>query len=99
MIMNLTKSFFENLENKQFEIQIGADEILGCELVEIKTINSATLPEGQIEPFSLLFQTSDKRVFGQNTYTLRNDSFENILLFLVPIGTNEQGTQYEAIFT
>lgn len=97
--MKLTKSFFENLDNKQFEIQTSEQENQICELIEIKSIKSATVPEGQTEPFSLLFQSSDNRVFEQNTYSLKNKTTDDIILFLVPIGSNETGTQYEAIFT
>jgi hypothetical protein len=97
--MNLTKSFFDNLDNKQFQLQIGEEEYLDLNLVEIKSIKSETIPNGQIEPFSLLFQSTDKRVFEQNTFLIKSDSTDDIHLFLVPIGANERGTQYEAIFT
>lgn len=97
--MNLTKSFFDNLDNKQFQLQIGDEEYLDLNLVEIKSIKSEIIPNGQAEPFSLLFQSTDQRVFEQNTFLMKSDSTDDIFLFLVPIGANEQGTQYEAIFT
>jgi hypothetical protein len=50
-------------------------------------------------PFSMYFLGDPGIVLPQGMYTLRSDAetFEGI--FLVPVGNDGEGTQYEAVFT
>jgi hypothetical protein len=98
-MQNLNKEIFDNLNDKDFKIKKSdeTDEIFS--LIEIKSINSHTLAEGQSEPFSLLFQSNNDTVFEQGTYRMNNKELSEIDLFLVPIASNKTGVQYEAVFT
>ena len=97
--MIINKQTFENINNKTFEISFDPKQATACELIEVKGINSHTLKEGQVEPFSLVFQTTDKTIFEQNTYMVKNKELDETQLFLVPIGSDENGVRYEAVFT
>ncbi len=95
----ITKQTFENIKNKSFEITLQADNTISCELLEVKSIACHTLKEGQAEPFSLLFQIAGDTIYEQNTYVIKNNELEEMPLFLVPIGADEKGVRYEAVFT
>lgn len=97
--MTITKQTFENIQDKSFEIAFGPEQLSVCELIEVKAINSQTLEHGQNEPFALLFQTSGDTIFEQNTYMVKNKELDEIPLFLVPVGADENGVRYEAVFT
>jgi hypothetical protein len=97
--MTLSKQSFENIVNNVFTIFFEIDNSIVSELIEVKSINSHTLAEGQAEPFSLVFQAIDDRVFEQNTFQVKHTELGELELFLVPIGADEKGVRYEAVFT
>ena len=49
-------------------------------------------------PFTLIFTGPIESVLEQSTYRLEHDKLETFEIFLVPIGPNNQGMRYEAIF-
>ena len=97
--MTLTKQSFENIHDNAFAIFFDLDNAISSELIEVKAINSHTLAEGQAEPFSLVFQVKDDRVFEQNTFKIQHEELGDLELFLVPIGADKNGVSYEAVFT
>jgi hypothetical protein len=50
-------------------------------------------------PFSLIFHGPADSNLQQATYRVENPNMEPMELFLVPIGPDEQGMRYEALFT
>ncbi len=50
-------------------------------------------------PFSIVFRGPLEPVFGQGIHRLENAAIGVFELFLVPIGPDAEGMQYEAIFT
>jgi len=52
----------------------------------------------QQEQFSLRFRGDRNQVFPQRIYPMKHDSIGDFDLFLVPIGRDESGTFYEAVF-
>lgn len=97
--MTLSKLSFENINDNVFTIFFDLDNSIVSELIEVKSINSHTLAKGQAEPFSLVFQVKDDRVFEQNTFQIQHKELGDLTLFLVPIGADENGVRYEAVFT
>lgn len=97
--MTLKKQSFENIHNNTFAIFFDLDNSISSELIEVSSINSHTLKDGQAEPFSLVFQVKDDRVFEQNTFQVTHEELGELELFLVPIGADENGVRYEAVFT
>ncbi|MHB0969739.1 MAG: DUF6916 family protein [Thermoanaerobaculia bacterium] len=49
------------------------------------------------EPFTLLFRGSET-ILPQQVYTMRHTTAGNVDIFIVPVGRDARGTQYEAIF-
>jgi len=97
--MSLTKNTFESIKDKSFEIAFNSKKSTICQLIEVKGINSDTIKEGQTEPFSLMFETPGDLIYEQNTYRVNNADLEEFALFLVPVGADENGVRYEAVFT
>ncbi|MBO0879454.1 MAG: hypothetical protein J2P17_03600 [Mycobacterium sp.] len=50
-------------------------------------------------PFSLVFRGPREPVMVQRIYRLDNDKLGSFELFLVPIGPDDHGMRYEAVFT
>ena len=73
---------------------VGDDETFSAELVEAKPLGE--LPE---RPFSLLFRVADGATLPQRIYPLEHKGLGRIELFLVPIGPDDVGMRYEAIFS
>ena len=80
-----------------FQLELEDGESLDLELVE-----ATALPAHQgaprSEPFSLVFRGPPGRVLPQSVYPMRHPRLGALSLFLVPIGGNEQGVSYEAVF-
>lgn len=49
-------------------------------------------------PFALLFVCPDQRVLQQGTYAIDHERLGMLEIFLVPVGADADGVQYEAIF-
>lgn len=70
------------------------DETFSAELVEARPLGE--LPD---RPFSLLFRVADGATLPQRIYPLEHDGLGRFELFLVPIGSDDVGMRYEAIFS
>ena len=51
------------------------------------------------QPFSLLFRGAGTTVWPQGIYHLSRPGLEQLEIFLVPVGRDESGVRYEAIFS
>lgn len=68
------------------------------ELIEVKTIGEISPNKKDRLPFSLLFRGPSEPILPQQMYPLKNSEFGEILLFIVPIGPDEDGMLYDASF-
>ena len=57
---------------------------------------AATRPR---HPFSLIFHAAPDAVVPQAIYRVENANMDPFECFLVPIGPDDQGMRYEAVFT
>jgi hypothetical protein len=92
----LTLTTFEPLLNARFSVKV-ANNALELELIELESLGPAR-PD-QREPFSLIFRGPRERWFEQGTYPLEHPELGAPEIFLVPIGPDAIGMQYQAIFT
>jgi len=69
---------------------------LTLETVEPLSLNGG--PKGMRPPFSLMFRCPDQRVLPQRQYRLDHPAIGEVSIFIVPIGRDETGVRYEAIF-
>ena len=94
MIENITKEMFrENLKTK-FRVKTETSDPLELELVELT--ESVSTPKH--EQFALLFHGPQSPLLSQMTYHMEHERLGEFDLFLVPVGRDQNGFQYEAVF-
>jgi len=65
-----------------------------------KVVNLPAYNNQERKPFSILLQTAQKdHYYQQAIYTIEQPALGGMQIFLVPVGCNEKGMQYEAVFT
>jgi hypothetical protein len=94
---------FSALVKTRFRVRADAASRIELELTHVRQIQPARPPVGagpaaQNECFSLLFNGPAFRFLDQGTYELEHDQMGQFSLFMVPVGKNQQGFQYEAVF-
>jgi hypothetical protein len=94
MPVHLTKCLFEQNLNTKFWLLDEGSETYALDLIEL-TSGYCTLRQ---EQFSLRFRGDRNKVFQQRIYPMKHDSIGDFDLFLVPIGRDDSGTFYEAVF-
>lgn len=80
--------------NSKFQIRIDESQIVESELVEV----SELLLSPRQERFSIIFRTSNDVFLEQGLRPLEHDAMGQFELFLVPVGRDQVGTYYEAVF-
>ena len=92
----------EALTQKAFADQIDTKFTLvleGFDPIELKLSRVSDLIESNgAEGFSIVFKGPGEFVLRQNTYRLEHDAMGAFEILLVPIGKDEQGVDYEAVF-
>ena len=79
--------------NTSFRVKSGADLAVELRLIEA-TDNSVP----RQEMFSLIFQGPDQTFLPQGIYPIEHDRIGAFDLFITPIGRDEGGYRYEAVF-
>ena len=75
-----------------------ADESVDCELIEV-TGQEASAHPGTRAPFSVVLRGPPQPMLDQQIRRLEHDEMGVLELFLVPIGPDNAGMLYEAVFT
>jgi hypothetical protein len=85
-----------------FSIHLSLTPVVEVELVEVAERDSggARHPHSAAiqERFSLVFRGPDSQVLQQGIYQLQHDRLGAFELFLVPVGQDNHGVYYEAVF-
>lgn len=92
---------FEDFADKVGEIFAVAEEGLpavALTLSEAELLKARQLPPGGRPPFSLIFTADTPQMLPQRLYRMEQERMGAITLFLVPVGKNAQGFQYQALF-
>lgn len=92
-IMAYSAKFFETRKDTEFEIETLSD-FGKLKLIDVTTLVPST--KG-IEAFSIVFESQNPEILEQGTYTLVSSDFKD-QIFIVPIGQDQDGTRYEAVF-
>ncbi|HEX9695287.1 MAG TPA: hypothetical protein VGB64_03120 [Actinomycetota bacterium] len=82
---------------QQFTVDAGS-AALALTLRSVEGSGQRWDPSGR-EAFSILFGGPHDPALAQGTYHVRHDAFGGIDIFLVPVGPDDQGHRYEAVFT
>jgi len=104
----LTHAYFEPLVDQSFAVHVD-DRDFALRLIEVRmlpppkkrTLTGKTVDaETKRLPFSVYFRTEGKVGLKQGTYTMAPpNGLQPIDIFIVPLGFEEGGLTYEAIFT
>jgi uncharacterized protein DUF6916 len=97
----LTQAVFEPLIGKIFRLQASAEKVLEVALVQADKLPPYAGRGAKAlkrEPFSLVFRGPKEFVLPQQLYALEQETLGRVEIFLVPIGPDEIGQRYEAVF-
>lgn len=93
--------FFAQLE-QLFQVNLDSEKVI-LKLIKLDLYsndsNSKEKPGQSRESFSLVFRGPREQQLQQGTFFLNNEALtESIAVFLVPIGPDDHGLCYEAVF-
>ncbi len=94
----LTEKDFRRYLNTRFHINFDNDEKVELELVEVKPYQAVDVEAPGYERFSLYFAGPPNIKLPQYTYPLQHAEIGEYYMFLVPLGVEERGQLYEAVF-
>lgn len=96
MIDKLTCEDFAPHVDETFQIEIESGNVLDMHLIEATELGGTVADR---TPFSLIFRTAEEEPLAQRIYKVRHRKLGTMDLFLVPIGPDNEGMRYEAVFT
>ena len=79
------------------QVSLTLEEVTKPEAPQRRRVRTTASPRR--EPFSMYFVGPSSPVLPQAIYVLRGDAATFDGLFIVPIGKDGEGTDYEAVFT
>jgi hypothetical protein len=94
-LASLTVDDFAPLEGAPFRLRWDGTDV-PLVLEEVRELGRR---EGFRNPFSLLFRGPAAPLLPQQVHELAGDGLGELALFLVPVGADERGAAYEAVFT
>jgi hypothetical protein len=98
MLEQFTIDTFRPLVGASFRVE-GDDTPLELELVAVDQLGEEGGASSRRSPFSLVFRGPAEPLLPQRIYPFENDALGRFEIFIVPIGPDESGMGYEAIFT
>jgi hypothetical protein len=89
------------LVNSMFTVSVDGNDyqlkLFEAAAIELRARRKSQLPKRT--PFSVYFLGPREPILPQGMYTLHSDAATMESLFIVPIGRDEEGTEYEAVFS
>jgi hypothetical protein len=102
-VKQLDIAHFAPLLHQKFQIRPEGETALQMELIDVDTLSekSPYAPSGaRRHAFSVTFRSQDtEHMLPQKIYTVKHRRLGTFDLFLVPIGPDERGMRYEAVFS
>ena len=92
----LTEKEFSKHVHTRFRVT--GEQPVELDLTEVKAYMGQSNDDSDMERFSAFFHGAADRYLPQGTYALEHDAMGALDLFLVPIGKDEKGFRYEAVF-
>jgi hypothetical protein len=93
MLENFRVSTFSGHLGESFRIHPDDASTLDLELV-----SATELGDGSGRPFSVVFRGPKDALLPQRTYRMEHDEIGAFDIFIVPIGPDDEGLLYEAVF-
>ena len=97
MPVSLTEKEFSQHVGTKFHVKIDEREI-ELDLIEVKGYVSQEIEQGGMERFSVFFAGPGDPFLPQKVYRLEHERMGEFEIFLVPVGGDQQGYRYEAVF-
>lgn len=99
MLETFTIETFQPRVGELFHLVVEGDQRLPTKLTEVVSWGEGAAAGRDRQPFSLIFHTAPQAIYEQKIYRVENESMEPFEMFLSPIGPDERGMRYEAVFT
>lgn len=102
MLESMEVTTFTGRVGELFRVAIDDATTLATRLIEVTPARGAeagAMRAGRRTPFSLVFRSPPGALLPQRIYRLHHDGLGALDLFLVPIGPDEEGMRYEAVFS
>ena len=98
-LAELCYATFASLLHSRFRVHGGPSAVVEVELVEATAHSSGSeTPQAQVGTFSLIFTGPRPPFLPQRTYLFEHERIGAFDLFIVPIGEDQNGFRYEAVF-
>ena len=92
-------SQFAESVGTRFRASWGTEESVELELISATPVGKCARKDATREPFSLIFRADNTETYlAQGVYVLEHERHDALHVFLVPIGPDETGMRFEAIF-
>lgn len=98
MLEKFTTADFTELVNQTCRLHHDALPELDATLVEARELSDHPGPGGR-KPFSLMFRAPAETPAEQGIYRVEHPRVGTLEMFLVPIGADDDGLLFEAVFT
>lgn len=99
MLESFTAGTFTERHGETFRIRVDDSSAFDAELIEVSVAGDDRAgTESRRTPFSLVFRGPKEIVLPQRIYNLEHAELGTFELFLVPIGPDDVGMRYEAVF-
>ena len=101
MLDKLKSGDFTPYLNQKFRIHMASMEPLEVELIEVAEFGSDPVGDeasGQRRPFSIVLRGPRDTYLPQRIYPVEHAEIGRLDLFLVPLGPDQEGMRYEAVF-
>jgi hypothetical protein len=98
MPANMSEEAFRENLNTKFRVLMDAPRPIELELVEVTSYHAGAQEQSGMERFSLIFYGPGDIYMPQYNYPLEHERMGALKIFIVPIGRDERGFRYEAVF-
>ena len=98
MLESLTHVQFDECLNQTFRVRLDSS-YLDFELIKVDKLGSGDPGGSQRQPFSLMFRAMKEVNLPQRIYRMEHEAMGTLDIFIVPIGADDSGMLYEAVFT
>jgi hypothetical protein len=97
-LQSITASHFLPLLNESFAVLNGPIENYALELVEVVPFGTANPDSPKRQCFSTVWLGPTEPMLQQGIWQLQHETIPPLDIFLVPIGSTQDGVRYEAVF-
>ena len=94
----LRRMDFEKHLGDTFRVETESEETVDLVLVETTEIGSERSYTKRAEPFAVEFRGPSDLLLEQGTRELVHEHLGTMELFIVPVGPDDEGIRYEAVF-